>query len=140
MKVVRRGFTLIEVLIVVVIVAVLAAVVLPRFGNQRGRAETAEAISVASAIHGALLQYEDANEAFPAALDGRDEIVAELGISYTDANFGWTFETDDAGLVTATHTDSLGPITGTMTLNAAGVWSGTGDYDPATGKYWPTLN
>lgn len=46
----RKGFTLIEILIVVVILAVLAAMILPRFANQTERAAAAEAFQVLGII------------------------------------------------------------------------------------------
>lgn len=49
-----KGFTLIEVLIVVVIIAALAAMVIPRFVGQVGRAQAAEAFNILGVIRKAL--------------------------------------------------------------------------------------
>ena len=50
MRNLKRGFTLIEVLIVVVIIAVLAALILPRLTGQTKKAQAAEAFQVLGAI------------------------------------------------------------------------------------------
>lgn len=52
----RKGFTLIEVLIVVVIIAALAAMVIPRFVGQVDRARAAEAFQAIGAIRKAAAQ------------------------------------------------------------------------------------
>jgi prepilin-type N-terminal cleavage/methylation domain-containing protein len=56
----RRGFTLVELLIVVVIIAVSAALVMPRFLNQSQRVEAAEGLQMISAMRRTALSYQDA--------------------------------------------------------------------------------
>lgn len=58
----RKGFTLIEVLIVVVIIAVLAALILPRFMNQAERAVIAEAQQILGAIRRGQMMWQDMTE------------------------------------------------------------------------------
>ncbi|MGI6241642.1 MAG: prepilin-type N-terminal cleavage/methylation domain-containing protein [Candidatus Omnitrophota bacterium] len=55
----KKGFTLIEVLIVVVIVAILAAMVLPRFISQPEKAILAEATQLLGALKRAQIQTMD---------------------------------------------------------------------------------
>lgn len=50
----RKGFTLIEILVVVVILAALAAMILPRFISQVDRAEAAEMFQLVGAIRRAM--------------------------------------------------------------------------------------
>lgn len=55
----NRGFTLIEILVVVVILAILAALVLPRFFEQSARAEITEAQEMLGALRRAQITYKD---------------------------------------------------------------------------------
>lgn len=65
MKMNKKGFTLIEVLIVVVIIAVLAALILPRFMNQAERAVIAEAQQILGAMRRGELNWQDMTETAP---------------------------------------------------------------------------
>lgn len=131
----RRGFTLSEVLIVVVIIAVMATLVLPRFSSQRGKAAAAEAIGIMSAIHRALLRFQDENGSFPAALEGNAAIRASaLGIDFDNLKTPWVFSTDAAGRVRA----AVG-VSDILVLCNDGGWNGTGQYSPTTGAFWPHL-
>jgi general secretion pathway protein G len=56
-KVARRGFTIMEVIVVVVILGVLAAVVAPRLISRVGESKAAVARTNAEAVAGAMKQY-----------------------------------------------------------------------------------
>ncbi len=59
MKNMRKGFTLVEVLIVVVIIAILASLIVPRMLMQTEKAKAAEALQMIGAIKRAADRYYD---------------------------------------------------------------------------------
>ncbi|HSX60286.1 MAG TPA: type II secretion system major pseudopilin GspG [Tahibacter sp.] len=72
-----RGFTLIEVLVVVVILAILAAVVVPRVMEHPGEARVARAKADIQAIVTSLNTYKLDNFAYPATEQGLEALVSK---------------------------------------------------------------
>ncbi len=136
MKRLEKGFTLIELMIVVAIIAILAAVAAPRFGSQIAKARDAKAIEIVGTYRSALnLDYADRLEYATKLTDldneidskTRDKVTAVSG-SDTDATtaagspktiqFGLTTTTSAVGLTETSITISTG------VTNASGVtWS-----------------
>ena len=69
----RSGFTLIELMVVVVIVGVLAAIAAPRFANAADAAKEAEAIPILKQLHTLQERYYQAQDVYAieiSALEG----------------------------------------------------------------------
>ncbi|MCC5828706.1 MAG: prepilin-type N-terminal cleavage/methylation domain-containing protein [Phycisphaeraceae bacterium] len=66
----RKGFTLVEILIVVVILGILAAIVIPQFTNASDAAKVSSAKSQLQAIRAQLELYRNNNGVYPATLFG----------------------------------------------------------------------
>jgi len=66
----NKGFTLIEVLMVVVIIGILASIALPQYAQFTSKAKVSEAVGVASAIRSAEEIYKMQFNAFSADLAG----------------------------------------------------------------------
>ena len=66
----RAGFTLIEIMLVVVIIGILAGVAAVRFGGQVGKGQTNACKASLHAIAMALSLYELDNGSFPTSLQG----------------------------------------------------------------------
>ena len=135
------GFTLAEVLVVVVIIGVMATMAIPRFTGQRDKAATAEAIAIMTSIHRALLRWNDQEggglaTGWPAALATDADIKSTLRIDYSTPKNNWTFSTDANGAVRGTNTASGG----NLYLFSGGAWFGDGVYDPTSGSFWPGLS
>ena len=66
----RSGFTLIEIILVVVIIGILAGIAIPRMGGQSAKAQKSQAKSNIAALSMAVQQYEMINGDYPSSLDG----------------------------------------------------------------------
>ncbi|ENX56516.1 MULTISPECIES: pilin [Acinetobacter] len=69
-----KGFTLIELMIVVAIVGILASIAIPAYQNYMARAQVTEALNMANTIKAALLEKYGESGTCPTTL-------AELGLS-----------------------------------------------------------
>jgi len=71
----KKGFTLIELIMVIVILGILGAIAIPKYVDLAGNARSSAGIGAAGAIRAALaIKYADnavgGSAAYPAALDG----------------------------------------------------------------------
>jgi type IV pilus assembly protein PilA len=105
-----KGFTLVELMIVIVIVGILSAVALPNFLSQTERAKATEGTSKLSGL------LKEAHAEYQLAGTEADA-VSGMSASITNANAGSIF--------TYTLTDGSGVITGTATANT----SSSSNYD-----------
>ena len=131
MKKKTMGFTLAEILIVVVLLAVLAAIVLPRYISQKERGIVAEAVAHLSAIRQA--------EAAWSLEQPTPGYTADLTLLDVDVNASTNFSyavVAATGTATATRLPKSGTCSSTnfgnciITLTAAGVWGGDHPFKP----------
>ena len=71
----RSGFTLVELMLVMVILAILAAVVVPRMAGRSEDAKKAAAKTDISNIEGAIDQFEVDNGRYPTSEEGINALV-----------------------------------------------------------------
>ena len=125
------GFTLVEILIVIVLLGILAATVIPRFTGQPDRARTAEAYQMLGALRRAQAAYSDEHNAYVSASIGTgvcDAGCIALGMTSLDAGAIFSYTCDGTSSCTAARTTD-GSTIGLNLDN--GDWTCGGNYDPA---------
>jgi prepilin-type N-terminal cleavage/methylation domain-containing protein len=81
----QRGFTMIELLIVMVVLAILTAIGLPMFLGQRDKAKDAHTRSGVHTIEVGITSYAvDHGSVYPAAVDSKADLVDLDGAPYVD--------------------------------------------------------
>ena len=138
MKALQKGFTLIELMIVVAIIGILAAVALPAYNNYTNKARYSEMVMAVSPIKTAL------------------SVAAQDGSGTLGGNWNAAGATPDK-LITGTDSNGDGAITGTEITSELGIplpsadgtvvrkaYDAAGAFDPAggwsvTGHGTPTL-
>ena len=64
-KQIRKGFTLIELMIVIGIIGILAVIAIPQYTSYVARSQVTEAINILGGARVAVIDYRTANGAFP---------------------------------------------------------------------------
>lgn len=78
----RKGFTLIELMVVIVIVGILAAVAIPKFINASQKAKASEFPTVLSAIYSGELAYQAQSGTFVTSLQAlKDSAYVDIAIT-----------------------------------------------------------
>ncbi len=125
----RRGFTLLELLMVVIIVGILAAIALPRYFKTAEKSRSAEAIAILGQIRTSEVRYLAEN---PASYGTLTQIDFDPSTSTGTPRFIYTVTptgaTDFVAVATRNGLDFTagGGCTGgyTVRINAAGIFGG----------------
>ncbi len=129
----RKGFTLVELLIVIIIIAVLAAIAIPKFVNSSTRSKEASLKADLKLYRNAIELFKNDTGAYPAALGdlaattapaaGKDSTGAAKSIAAADWKGPYlnALENDpvsDAGFTYSTTSPTVGQVTSSASGNA----------------------
>ncbi len=127
----KRGFTLIELIIVIIIIGVLATLAVPQYLKSTERAKVAKAKHAMGIIAQAEKMYRAQNDTYidigANAADANLGAFTELADIDNDPDWAYTTENITTNTFTVRATRENGSMTGSsITITEAGVWDETG--------------
>ena len=127
MKAIQKGFTLIELMIVIAIIGILAVIALPAYQDYTARAQVSEAFSLAEGQKAAVIEYFADKGAYPtsntdAGVAAASQITGKYVKSVAIGGSGVitaTMKSSNVNSALTSKTLTLTPATAAVAANAA---------------------
>ncbi len=97
----KKGFTLLELLVVILMIGILAAIAVPQYSRSVRRAEMVEGLAHGKTIYDAALRYKSVNGEAPTDFNQLDIGFAGVnitGATFVDGNFTYTLSSNYTGV------------------------------------------
>lgn len=124
----RTGFTLVEILIVVVILGILAGLVIPQFGNASENAKSSNTVAQLQTIRGQLELYRLQHNGYPTLAQLWDNLISKTtaaGVVDANGDFGPYLKKAPSNPYTNSST---------VAVTGAGTVAHGWEYDATTGQ------
>ena len=103
MKSVQKGFTLIELMIVVAIIGILAAIAIPAYQNYVTRSEVTEGLSPADGWKTSVAEFYAQNGTFPTGFTSTGSSTTIVALSATTGKYVFSVIVGTGGQVQITY-------------------------------------
>jgi type IV pilus assembly protein PilA len=126
----RRGFTLIELMIVVVIIGILAALAIPKFMKVTGKAKVAEAKTILKELFTLEKAYFNEHDTYVAIASGAESDAIGFALPEGTSRFAYQVTCTDptadfeARATETVDVDGNGGVTGYLTMDQDGACGG----------------
>lgn len=108
LKQVQKGFTLIELMIVVAIIGILAAIAIPAYQDYTIRSQITEGLNLASSIKAEVAEFYANNGSWPTALGTGAGTLGKAATEIPSGKYVSSIAINTAGTIVATYSNTGG--------------------------------
>jgi type IV pilus assembly protein PilA len=126
MKVIQKGFTLIELMIVVAIIGILAAIAIPAYQDYTIRSQLTEGLNLAGSVETGVAEYFANTGSFPTAMsmlgvtnDPTGKYVSDVTVGANGIKITYGLQVNSA----VTNTGNILYLNPTLSLNNDVIWN-----------------